>query len=118
MGVFLYHYASDTVNGFIYGFNLNIEYLKPLATRRDAWVHIFSLFNYVGIIWALIIMYGRIKLINSSKMKKILGFFFASILIFFYLGLNLYKIYVFKEYGMQKRGHNHTQMIKKETNGY
>lgn len=110
---FFYHYASDTVNAFIYGLNLNLEYIKPLATRRDTWVHMFSLFNYIGIIWSLILMVGRVRLLDTTKVKKIIGFFFASTLIFFYLGLNLYKIYVFKEYGMQKRGHNHTQMIKK-----
>jgi len=112
---FFCHYASDITNGFIQAFGLNMEYIKPLATRRDSWVHIFTVFNYIAIIWAFVIMGARIRLIESTKLRKTIAFIFASSLIIFYLWLNLYKIYVFKEYGMQKRGgHNHQTMVKKD----
>lgn len=115
---FFYSYASEIVNAFIQAFYLDLEYMKPLATRRDKWVHIFSLFKYVAIIWALVIMIGRLKLLESSTIRKAVAMPFASMLILFYLGLNLYTGYVFKEYGAQKRsGHNHSAKAKelKET---
>ena len=108
---FFYSTASNITNGFIQGFNLNMEYIKPLATRKDTWVHIFEIFNYLAVIWAFIIMIGRFRLIKASKMKKVIAFPLASALIIFYLGLNFYKIYVYKEFGVLKGGHNHTQMI-------
>lgn len=107
---FFYHYASDIVNAFIQAFHLNTPYMEPLATRRDKWVHIFSLFKYVAIIWAFVIMFARLKLIESSHLRKTIAMPFASLVIIFYLGLNLYTGYVFKTYGAQKRGgHNHAQ---------
>ena len=111
---FFYSTASNIVNGFIQGFALNIEYIKPLATRKDSWVHIFEIFTYLAVIWAFIIMIGRFRLIEASRMKKIIAFPMASALIIFYLSLNFYKIYIYKEYGFQQQSHNHAQMIKKE----
>lgn len=113
---FFYSTASNITNGFIQGFNLNMEYIKPLATRKDTWVHIFEIFTYLAVIWAFIIMLGRFRLIKASKMKKVIAFPLASALIIFYLGLNFYKIYVYKEFGVLKGGHNHTQMINKKVN--
>ena len=109
---FFYHYASDIVNAFIQAFALDISYMEPLATRRDKWVHIFSLFKYVAIIWAFLVMIGRFKLLEAKKVQKVLAFPFASLLILFYLGLNFYTGYVFKEYGAMKRGHNHSTHAK------
>jgi hypothetical protein len=111
---FFYSYANNIVNGFIQGFGLDFSYIKPLATRRDTWVHIFELFNYLAVIWAFIIIIGRIRLLESTIFRKVIALPFASALIIFYLGLNLYKGYVFKEYGVKKSGHNHSAMIKKE----
>ncbi len=107
---FFYHYASDIVNAFIQAFGMETEYMKPLATRRDKWVHIFTVFNHIAVIWAFVIMFARIKLLDSTTFKKAIALPFASLLIVFYLGMNLYKVYVFKEYGVKKRGgHNHAQ---------
>ena len=119
---FFYSYASEIVNAFIQAFHLDISYMEPLATRRDKWVHIFSLFKYVAIIWALIIMIGRLKLLDSSTIRKAIAMPFASLVIIFYLGLNLYTGYVFKEYGAKKRGgHNHashTTVVKGAHHGH
>ncbi len=106
---FFYSNASKIVNGFIQGFALNIEYIKPLATRKDTWVHIFEIFTYLAVVWAFIIMIARIRLVEASKIRKIIAFPLASALIIFYLGLNFYKIYVYKEYGVQQREHNHSK---------
>lgn len=112
---FFYHTASNITNAFIQAFALPSAYIQPLATRQDTWVHIFGVFNYLGAIWAFVIIIARLKLLSSSKMRKIIAFPFVSALIIFYLGLNFYKIYIFKEYGVQQRGHNHAQMIQKES---
>ncbi len=105
---FFYHYASDIVNGFIQAFYLNIEYMEPLATRKDKWVHIFNAFKYIAFIWAIIIMIGRLRLLDTSTIRKVIAFPFASALIIFYMGLNFYTGYVFKTYGAMKRGgHSH-----------
>lgn len=109
---FFYSYASNIVNGFIQGFSLNFDYIEPLASRRDKWVHIFNLFKHLAYIWAFIIMIKRMGQIESKKLLKILAFPFASALIIFYMGLNFYTGYVFKTYGANKGGHNHTKMIK------
>lgn len=103
---FLHHY-SDITNGFIQGFAINAEEVNALATRKDKWIYIFGLFNYLAVIWAFIIMYKRINFFDASKIAKTFAFISASALIIFYLGLNVYKGYAFKTYGAKKGGHSH-----------
>jgi hypothetical protein len=62
------------------------------------------------------------KSFKATIMKKSIAFVFASSLITLYLSTNLYSAYVFKTYGMAKRGHhgghgNHSaaKPAKKET---
>ncbi|CAM3943944.1 4Fe-4S binding protein [Arcobacter cloacae] len=105
---FFYSYASNIVNGFNQAFALGLESMKPLATRKDSWVHIFNIFTHIGYIWAFLLMIVRLKLINSTKTLKILAFPFASALIVFYMSISFYKGYVFKTYGVNKNGHNHS----------
>ncbi|MDD3591056.1 MAG: 4Fe-4S binding protein [Sulfurovum sp.] len=92
------------VHGFAQGFGLNIE-VEALAKRGDGWLHYFKLFKWIGVIWALVILYKRIKLIDATKFRKVLGYFFASSMILFYIGLNLYTGYVFSAYGAKSGGH-------------
>lgn len=101
---FLHHY-SNIVNGFIQGFHLNIETVKPLATKQDTWTHFFGIINYIAIVWALLIMAKRITFFKASGFKRLLAFCFASLLIFFYLGLNVYRPYAFTTYGAKQGGH-------------
>lgn len=103
---FLHHY-SDITNGFIQGFGIATDEVEALATRKDSWTRVFSLFNHLAVIWALVIMYKRVNFFKASKLAKTVAFLFASCLIFFYLGLNVYKVYAFKTYGASKSGHNH-----------
>lgn len=110
---FFYSYASNIVNGFIQAFNLNYEFMEPLASRRDKWVHIFTIFNHIAYIWAFIIMIGRLRLIDTKISLKVLAFPFASALIIFYMSLKFYTGYVFKTYGANKAGHNHAMHQKK-----
>lgn len=92
------------VHGFAQGFGLNIE-VEALAKRGDGWLHYFKLFKWIGVIWALVILYKRIKLIDATKLRKVAGYFFASLMILFYIGLNLYTGYVFSRYGAKSMGH-------------
>jgi hypothetical protein len=115
---FFYHTASNITNAFIQAFALPFAYIEPLATRKDTWVHVFGIFNYLAAIWAFVIIMVRLKLLNTSRIRKIVAFPIVSALIVFYLGLNFYKIYIFKEYGVQQRGHNHAAMVKKGNDGH
>lgn len=107
---FFYSYASEISNAFIQAFSLDLEYIKPLATRKDKWVHIFTIFNHIAYIWAFIIMIGRLKLLNCKNSLKVLAFPFASALIIFYMSMKFYTGYVFKTYGANKVAHNHKSM--------
>ena len=111
---FFYSYASNIVNGFNQGFSLGMDTMPPLAGRKDEWVHIFKLFTHIGYIWAFILMAFRLKLLDTKKHLKIIAFPFASALIIFYMSLNFYTAYVFKTYGVNKTGHNHTNQKTKE----
>ena len=103
---FFYSYASDIVNGFNQAFSLGFETMKPFASRKDEWVHIFNIFTHIGYIWAFIIMINRLKLIETKRYLKIVAFPFASALIIFYMSLNFYKAYIFDTYG-KINSHNH-----------
>lgn len=104
---FFTHTYADIANGFIYGFGIDAEAVQNLATRKDAWLKVFNYFPYIAVIWGYIILAKRLKFFEASKAKKVVAFIFASSLITFYLGLNIYKIYVYKNYGFAKSGHHH-----------
>ncbi len=104
---FFYEDYSDIANGFIQGFAIDADKVAPLASRKDAWVRIFSAMNHIAVIWALILMYKRINFFTASKLAKSFAYVAASSLVLFYLGLNVYKVYAFKTYGMKKHHGNH-----------
>ncbi len=111
---FFTHNYANIANGFIYGFDLDMDVIGNLATRGDTWIHIFNYFPYIATIWAYIILAKRVNFFNVSKTKKIVGFIFASSLITFFLTLNIYKIYVFKTYGLNKiTHHGNSEHLKK-----
>ncbi|MDD3499732.1 MAG: 4Fe-4S binding protein [Sulfurovum sp.] len=101
---FLKEYQT-IVHGFAQGFGFNNVEVEALAKRGDGWLHYFKLFKWIGVIWAFILLYKRIKLIDATKFRKVLGYFFASLMILFYIGLNLYTGYVFSTYGAKSMGH-------------
>ncbi len=106
-GFFTHHYA-DIVNGFIYGFGLNIEKVDNLASRRDEWLGIFGVFKYLAVAWAFLIMYKRVNLFDVSKKAKTIAFISASFLILFYLFLVLFRIYAVSAYGKATHSHHGT----------
>ncbi|MDD2789600.1 MAG: nitrous oxide reductase accessory protein NosL [Sulfurimonas sp.] len=96
--------SKTIAEGFAQAFGFVIE-VAPLAQRGDSWLHYFGLLKWIGVVWALILIYKRLKLIEATKIRKIFGYFFASFLVLFFIGVNLYSGYVFKTYGAKQGGH-------------
>ncbi|MCF6172908.1 MAG: 4Fe-4S binding protein, partial [Campylobacteraceae bacterium] len=86
------------VEGFAWAFGLSVD-VAPLAKRGDDWLMIFSAFKWIAIIWALVILYKRVKLIDVDKIRKLLAFPFAASLIIFYFCVNQYRSYIIDTYG-------------------
>ena len=105
-GFFLHKY-QEIMTGFAQAFGFVIE-VAPLAHRGDGWLNYFGLLKWIGMIWAFILLNKRLKLIEASKIRKFFGYIFASFLIFFFIGVNIYAGYVFKTYGAKKGGHSHS----------
>jgi len=101
-----YTYA-DIINAFIYGFGLDIQNVENLSNRGDSWLIYLNVIPYIASLWGFLILFKRLKQFEVSKVRKVFGFIFASSLVSFYLGLQLYTGYVFKTYGVNKSGHSH-----------
>lgn len=109
---FFMRYFSSIINGFNSAFYLGFEPIKPLVTSHGGWLSIFSALGYIASIWAFVILYGRLKLFDGSKVAKIIAFFSSSLFIVFFLSLNIYKAYAFSHYGV-KSHHKTTTTHKK-----
>ncbi len=112
---FFTHNYADIANGFIYGFGLDVGTVQNLASRRDAWLNIFNVIPYLAALWGYLILAKRMKSFKATKLKKVIAFVLASSLITLYLSVNVYKVYVFKTYGMQKMNHGHHTGIHNST---
>jgi len=93
------------VEGFALGFGFGVINITSLAKHGDNWLMIFTLLKWIAIIWALIILYKRMKLINAPKYKKMLAFPFAASLIIFFLSVNIYRAHILDTYGRAKSSH-------------
>jgi len=78
---------------------------------------IFSAFKWLAIIWALVILYKRMKLIKASSTRKIVAFPFAAFLIIFYFGVNQYRTYIIDTYGRATNGMHGTSSTRHYTHG-
>lgn len=83
---FFVSYASSLANAF-YWLISSDTVVKPLASFRDGWVHIFTLLNFVAIIWSEVLVYKRVSLFTSSFKLKILATLWSSLIIYFLLFL-------------------------------
>ncbi|MEW6552160.1 MAG: nitrous oxide reductase accessory protein NosL [Campylobacterota bacterium] len=91
------------IQGFGQAFGIAVE-VSPLAKRGDAWLNYLGLLKWLGIIWTLILLYIRLKLIESTKIRKIFAYIFASLLVIFFIGINSYRGYVLSKYPPTKNG--------------
>jgi len=101
---FFTHEYQEIVAGFAQAFGFVVD-VAPLAHRGDAWLAYFGLLKWIGVIWAFILIYKRLKLIEATKVRKIFGYIFSSLLVFFFISINIYTGYVFKTYGAKQGGH-------------
>ncbi|MDD3788169.1 MAG: 4Fe-4S binding protein [Petrimonas sp.] len=93
------------VEGFAQAFGFAAD-ASALASRGDAWLHYFGLFKWIAVVWALVLIYKRLKLIDAARWRKISGYFFASFVVIFFVGINLYQGHVLSTYGVKERGGN------------
>jgi ferredoxin len=107
ISAFSTHNFAQIVNGFIYGFNLDILPVENLASRGDSWLLYLKVIPYLASLWGFIILYKRLQLFEATKIRKLFAFIFASSLISFYLSLQIYTGYVFKTYGVKKMNYSH-----------
>jgi len=91
--------------GLAQGFALSLD-VDSLAKRGDAWLHYFGLFKWIGIVWAFILLYKRMKLIDSSKIRKIFAYLFASFVIIFLILITFYKDYILEKHGTTQMNHS------------
>ncbi len=115
---FFTHTYAEIANGFIYGFGLDVEQVQNLASRKDSWLSVFNVFTYLAAFWAFFIMYKRLALFQASKKAKTIAFFFASLLIIFYLSLNLFRVYASYAYGKASHGHHNHAPVSKAQSDY
>jgi ferredoxin len=85
---FFLHYAPDLANAW-YWLIGSERTMRPLATMRDGWVHLFSLFGYVGAAWSALILYRRLGGYPSVFAKRVAAFVVAGAIIWFYVGLQV-----------------------------
>ena len=88
---FFVHYASDMGNAWYWLMNAE-QTMRPLATMRDGWVHLFSLFGYIGAVWSAVILYRRLGMYGVSFMKKAAAFAVSGAMIWFYTGLLILQV--------------------------
>ena len=90
---FFIHYAPDLANAW-YWLIGSEQTARPLATMRDGWVHLFSLFGYVGAAWSAVILYRRLGVYGVSFGRRAAAFLVSGAMVWFYTGLLLLQIAV------------------------
>ncbi len=83
---FFLHYASDLATSY-YWLIGEESVIKPLATFRDKWVHLFNLFSYLGAVAAAVLFYVRLGRYGLSLGIKLLAWLSAGAIVWFYLFL-------------------------------
>ena len=90
---FFLHYASDLANAY-YWFIGDETVVKPLATFRDKWVHLFNLLSYLGAIASAVLLYIRLGRYKLALSTKLLAWLSAGAMVWFYLFLQWLQIVV------------------------
>ncbi len=82
---FFTHYFHSVINGFIEAFHLPFSYIHPLASPDAHWLKIFAIFDYIAVVWTLVLLYKRIKLAAPHSDRKFLAFLWLALLPLGYL---------------------------------
>ncbi len=107
LSFFFTEYYHEFINGISQAFFLGIT-VEPLASRKDTWLRLFTVFNYVAGFWSIYLIYKRMVIYgfnNNNNFK--LAFIFASALPIFYTLLSLFQQYVFMAYPPSFMDHHH-----------
>ncbi|BBN60698.1 4Fe-4S binding protein [Hydrogenovibrio marinus] len=83
---FFLHYASDLGNAFYWLLGSDST-MHPLASRRDAWVHLFGLFHYLAVFVAAYVLVKKLKQLQLTTGKLVVATLTSGLIIWAYLGL-------------------------------
>jgi len=87
---FFIHYASDIMNAW-YWLIGSAMVMEPIASFRDGWVHLFGLFNYVAVIWALVVLHKRVGLLGLTGRTRFTVWLLSAGIVWFYLFLVIFR---------------------------
>ena len=85
---FFVSYASNLANGY-YWLISSAEVMRPLATFRDGWVHMFGLLGYIGMLWSLFLTYKRVGLYETKLLPKVGATLLSSLMAFLFIYIAL-----------------------------
>ncbi len=107
LSFFFIEYYHEFLNGISQGFYLGFS-VEPLASRKDLWLKIFTIFNYIAGFWSMYLVYYRMKLENYHlKPKFKIALLFSMMLPLFYILLSLFQLYAFMAYPPSFTHHHH-----------
>lgn len=95
---FFYHYAQQSANAYLWLIG-QVPDAAPLATRKDQWLRIFSIFPILAALWSALILYRRVKLLELTRAKQWAAFISGGAIIWFYLFLLIFTAYAFAHFG-------------------
>ncbi|NPA59339.1 MAG: 4Fe-4S binding protein [Epsilonproteobacteria bacterium] len=99
------------VEGFLWGFGFGKVDIDALAHHGDKWLLAFGFLKWIAVIWSLVLLYKRFKLIDATTKQKVLAYPFAAFVIIFFLSVNIYRGYIFKTYGTKMGGMHGMHMM-------
>ncbi|QOR62731.1 4Fe-4S binding protein [Sulfurovum sp. ST-21] len=103
---FLTGNSARIIEGFAWGFGMQVD-VEPFVKHGNKWLEVLHLFRWIAVVWALYILYHRMQFINAAKVRKVLAYPFAALLIFFFIAVNIYREYILDTYG-RKPHHSHS----------
>lgn len=83
---FFLHYASDLATSY-YWLIGDETVVKPLASFRDKWVHLFKLFGYLGAVASAVLLYIRLGRYKAALPVRLMAWASAGAMVWFYLFL-------------------------------
>jgi len=83
---FFIHYAPDLGNAYYWLMNSD-SVMKPLASHRDGWIHLFTLFNFLAVIVSSVILYKKLNQLSLSGVRLGVAYLSSGLMIWVYLGL-------------------------------
>lgn len=83
---FFLHYAPDLVNAYYWLMDSD-SVMKPLASHRDGWIHLFNLFNFLAVIISATVLYRKVGQLKLSGTAFWQSYVLSGLVIWVYLGL-------------------------------